>query len=47
MSVGEGAFNTLKSRTALRYPFSVVHDPNPKGAAWLVASRSESSNDAR
>lgn len=32
---GEGAFNTMKSRTALRYPFSVVHDPNPKGAAWL------------
>jgi hypothetical protein len=21
--------------TALRYPFTVAHDPNPKGAAWL------------
>jgi len=21
--------------TALRYPFSVLHDPNPKGADWL------------
>ena len=23
--------------TALRYPFSVVSDPNPRGAAWLKA----------
>ena len=31
MSVpAKARFNTLKSRTALRYPFSVVHDPNPK-----------------
>lgn len=28
-------FNQLHSRTALQYPFSVVSDPNPKGADWL------------
>ncbi|GAA0586733.1 hypothetical protein ACFQH5_20210 [Halomonas salifodinae] len=25
------------SKTGLRYPFSVVHDPNPRGADWLKA----------
>lgn len=24
-------------RTSLTYPFSVTHDPNPKGRAWLQA----------
>lgn len=32
---GEAEFNRLRSHHALRYPFSVNHDPNPKGAAWL------------
>ena len=40
--LGTEKFNTLHPRTALHYPFSVLHDPNPKGAAWLqsvLASR--------
>lgn len=32
---GEAEFNRLRSHHALRYPFSVNHDPNPKGPAWL------------
>lgn len=27
----------LRERTVHAYPFSVLHDPNPKGAAWLQA----------
>lgn len=27
--------NRINKHTALRYPFSVISDPNPKGAAWL------------
>jgi hypothetical protein len=27
--------NRINKHTALRYPFSVVRDSNPKGAAWL------------
>lgn len=27
--------NRISKHTAVRYPFSVVYDPNPKGAAWL------------
>ena len=29
------AMNNLKPRNALKYPFSVMEDSNPKGAAWL------------
>lgn len=29
------------SRTGLQYPFSVINDPNPKGAAWLRAVLAE------
>lgn len=29
------AMNNLKPRHALRYPFSVIEDANPKGSAWL------------
>ena len=25
----------IREHTVLKYPFSVIHDPNPKGAAWL------------
>lgn len=25
----------MNPRTGLKYPFSVTHDPNPMGAAWL------------
>jgi hypothetical protein len=31
---GDMSMDIVK-HTALKYPFSVVHDPNPKGAAWL------------
>lgn len=27
--------NRIDKHTAVRYPFSVVNDPNPKGSAWL------------
>ncbi len=27
--------NRINQHTALRYPFSVIRDSNPKGAAWL------------
>lgn len=27
--------NRLNKTTALRYPFSIVSDPNPKGPSWL------------
>ena len=29
------AMNNLTPRHALKYPFSVVEDKNPKGGAWL------------
>lgn len=34
MSNGEPV-NRIQRHTALRYPFSIQHDPNPKGHAWL------------
>ena len=27
--------NRIDKHTAVRYPFSVIHDSNPKGRAWL------------
>jgi hypothetical protein len=27
----------MRARTALSYPFAVIEDQNPKGAAWLKA----------
>lgn len=32
---GEDVYNRIDRHTALRYPFSVANDPNPKGAQWL------------
>ena len=32
---GESAFNAMRARYGLRYPFSVIEDKNPNGAAWL------------
>ena len=29
------SMNNLKPRHALKYPFSVIEDKNPKGSAWL------------
>jgi len=34
-SQGEVSFNVLTRRHSLRFPFSVIQDPNPKGAGWL------------
>lgn len=34
MSNGEPV-NRIHRHTGLRYPFSIQHDANPKGAAWL------------
>lgn len=31
----EQTMDSLRGHTALVYPFSVSHDPNPRGAAWL------------
>jgi len=39
--LGENVFNTMKAHNTLRYPFTVISDPNPKGAAWLRAILSE------
>lgn len=33
--------NELVGATALSYPFEVLHDPNPKGGAWLRAVKLE------
>ena len=33
---GEITTDSLRGHTGLAYPFSVVHDPNPKGGAWLA-----------
>lgn len=32
---GEQSFNILNRRHSLRFPFSVIQDPNPKGPGWL------------
>ena len=31
----DDVYNRINKHTALRYPFSVQRDPNPRGAAWL------------
>lgn len=33
--------NLIRQSSSLRYPFSVMHDPNPKGMPWLKAVMSE------
>ncbi len=35
------AGNALHARTALVYPFQVLHDPHPKGGEWLRAILAE------
>lgn len=30
------SINKLSRRTSMKHPFSVIHDPNPKGYEWLV-----------
>lgn len=34
---GENVVNRVNRRTALRYPFSVIRDDNPRGRDWLRA----------
>jgi hypothetical protein len=31
----------MKPNTKMTYPFAVIHDPNPRGAAWLKAILAE------
>lgn len=39
---GSGArTNAVRQSSSLRYPFSVMYDPNPKGASWLKAIMTE------
>ena len=33
--------NAVRQASSLRYPFSVMHDPNPRGGAWLKNALSE------
>lgn len=33
---GEITINSLRGHTGLAYPFAVIEDRNPKGAAWLA-----------
>lgn len=28
---------SIRRTSSLKYPFSIIHDPNPRGAAWLKA----------
>ena len=35
--LGEQAFNLVRPMHSLRYPFSVISDPNRNGGAWLTA----------
>lgn len=35
-SQGEITMDTFRGHTGLVYPFTVLKDPNPKGAAWLA-----------
>lgn len=39
--LGEQGFNKVRSMHSLRFPFSVVADPNPNGAPWLTAVLAE------
>lgn len=32
---GDNVINRVNKRSALRYPFSVIHDANPRGRDWL------------
>ena len=35
------AMNHLRSMHSLRFPFSVIRDPNPNGGAWLTGVLAE------
>lgn len=39
--LGETAFNQVRPMHSLRFPFSMIHDPNPNGGAWLTAVLAE------
>lgn len=39
--LGEQGFNQVRTMHSLRYPFSMISDPNPKGGAWLTGVLAE------
>jgi len=39
--LGETEFNNLRTMHSLRFPFSVLHDPNPNGHAWMTGVLAE------
>lgn len=39
--LGEQGFNQVRTMHSLRYPFSMISDPNPKGSAWLLGVLAE------
>jgi hypothetical protein len=39
--MGEQEFNKVRTMHSLRFPFSVLHDPNPNGGAWLTGVLAE------
>ena len=38
---GEQSFNQVRTMHSLRFPFSVIRDPNPNGGAWLTGVLAE------
>ena len=39
--LGEQVFNQVRTMHSLRFPFSMIGDPNPKGGAWLTGVLAE------
>lgn len=39
--LGEQGFNQVRTMHSLRFPFSMIGDPNPKGGAWLTGVLAE------
>lgn len=39
--LGEQGFNQVRTMHSLRFPFSLLRDPNPKGGAWLTGVLAE------
>lgn len=32
---GQDPLNLIQRHTSMKYPFSILHDPNPKGGEWI------------
>ena len=39
--LGEQGFNQVRTMHSLRFPFSMIGDPNPNGGAWLTGVLAE------